>query len=198
MAIITSIEEAQASIKVSVTRPYIAAIGPRKVSVDLAKLKKAGVSAMMFNAGSLYDSSHKKKTYKNPYLDSQVKKCLEANMPFGLYADVRSRSEIEADAECRALYYILDSQPPKLGIWLHMDTGKSRSVNDKIINVYYKYIEKWGFKGKCGIYIAKDKINTISWDDFQDKFNLWAVSKMKDFKTVENKLLMPEMFEMPD
>ena len=198
MAFVTSIEEAQKSVKLGNTSPYIATIGPKKVTVDYAKLKKAGVSAMMFNAGSLYDASHQKKTYLNPYLGGQVKKCLEANMPFALYATVRAKNEVEADAECRALYYILDLYPPKLGVWLHMATGQSRDTNDKIIKVYYKYIQKWGFTGRCGIYIAKDKIGNISWDDFQDKFNLWAISAMKNFKSVENKLLTPEMFEMPD
>ncbi len=188
----------QSLIKVNAIDPYIATIGPTNVSVDYKKLKDYKVSAVMFNAGSLFDAGHKQKIYKNPYLDSQVKKCEEANLPYALYADVRAKNEIEADAECRALYYILATFSPKLGIWLHITADHGLATNDKIIDVYYKYIEKWGLKARCGIYIEKSKLSTISWSKYQDKFYLWAIDKMTDFKKVENKLLQPSMFEVPD
>lgn len=188
----------QSLIKVNAIDPYIATIGPKDVSVDYKKLKENKVSAMMFNAGSLFDAGHKQKIYKNPYLDSQVKKCEEANLPYALYADVRAKNEIDADAECRALYYILATFSPKLGIWLHIMDDHGLATNDKIIDVYYKYIEKWGLKARCGIYIEKSKLSTISWSKYQDKFYLWAIDKMTDFKKVENKLLQPSMFEVPD
>lgn len=186
----------QALIKVSKIDPYIAIIGPISLSVSYADLKKHKVSAMMFNAGSLYDIQHKKKTYINPFLAKQVKECMEANMPFALYADVKAHNVIEADAECRALYYILDLYPPKFGIWLKMDTGQNLATNDKIINVYYKYITEWGLKGRCGIYIEISKLSTISWSSFQDKFYLLGVDKSIDYKKVEGKLLQPSMFEV--
>ena len=184
------------TLKVSAIDPYIASIGPIKTNFDYSVLKKNKVAAMMFNAGSLFDIQHKKKTYKNPFLDEQVKKCEEQNMPFALYADVKAHNVVEADAECRALYYILDLHPPKLGIWLKMDTGQSVGTNDAIIEVYYKYIEKWGLKSRCGIYIDISKLSTISWDKFQDRFYLWGIDKKIDFKTVEKKLLQPSMFEV--
>ena len=198
--LITSMKEAQNSIKLGKVDPYVAIIGPHKVDADFSKLEKYGVSAMMFCAGSLYDSSHnKKKVYKNSYLDDQVKRCMAADMPFALYADVRAKNEIEADAECRVLYYIIAEHSPKLGLWLRMQTGsKIAATNDKILNVYYKYIVKWGLKDRCGIYIEKSKINTFSWGSFQDKFYLLAIDHMSSFKSVENKLLTPEMFEMPN
>ena len=186
----------QSLIKVSAIDPYLAIIGPIASDVDYAELRKFKVSAMMFNAGSLYNIQHKKKTYINPFLDSQVTKCLEANMPFALYADVKAHNEIEADAECKALYYILDLYPPKFGIWLKMDTGQGVSMNDKIINVYYKYITEWGLKGRCGIYIDIAKLSTISWSSFQDKFYLLGIDKSIDYKKVEGKLLQPSMFEV--
>lgn len=185
-------------IKVNQIDPYIAIIGPTKESTDYKKLKDSGVSAMMFNVGGLYDGSHKKKLYKNPYLENQVNRCLAVNLPYALYADVRAHSEIEADAECRALYYILAEYSPKLGLWLLINTGKDLALNDKIIDVYYKYIERWGLVGRCGIYIEKSKINTISWSSYQDKFYLCAIDRMTNFKSVEGKLLEPSMFEVPD
>ena len=176
--------------------PYMAIIGPIKTSISYSTLKKNKVSAMMFNAGSLFDIQHKKKTYINPFLASQVKQCDEMNLPYALYADVKAKNEIEADAECRALYYILDLYPPKLGIWLKLDTGQGAEINDKIINVYYKYIVEWGLKGRCGIYIDISKISSFSWSKFQDKFYLLGINKKIDLKTIEGKLLQPSMFEV--
>jgi hypothetical protein len=184
------------TIKTSAIDPYVAIIGPISTSIDYATLKKNKVAAMMFNAGSLFDIQHKKKTYLNPFLAGQVKKCDEQNLPYALYADVKAHNEIEADAECRALYYILDLHPPKLGIWLKLDTGQSVAMNDKIIDVYYKYIEEWGMKGRCGIYIETSKLSSFSWDKFQDKFYLLGINKSIDLKTIEGKLLQPSMFEV--
>jgi hypothetical protein len=79
-----------------------------------------------------------------------------------------------------------------------MLTGQGVAMNDKILDVYYKYITKWGLRGRCGIYIAKDKIKTISWENYEDRFYLLAIDRMKNFKSVENKLLQPEMFDIPD
>jgi hypothetical protein len=194
-----TIKDAQNKIHTNVTAPYMAIIGPSKVTIAYDKLLSYGVCALMFNAGSRFDGAGNTKVYyKNTYLDSQVKQCMAADFPFALYADVRSKNVIQADAECKSLYYILAEYPPKLGIWLHMCTGTNVKVNDQIIDVYYKYIERWGFKERCGIYIAKDKLNTFSWSNYQDKFYLLAVDHVKDFKSIDGKLLMPEMFEVPD
>lgn len=184
------------TIKVKAIDPYAVVIGAVKVDTDFKKLKDADVAFMMFNAGSLFDSSHKKKTYKNPYLDNHITRCMEVNLPFALYADVRAHSEIEADAECRALYYILAEHSPKLGIWLHMDTNQSLAVNDKIIAVYYKYIQQWGLQSRCGFYMPISKLATISWSSYQDKFYLWGIDTSLDLKKVSGKLLQPSMFEV--
>lgn len=184
------------TIKVKAIDPYAVVIGAVKVDTDFKKLKDADVAFMMFNAGSLFDSSHKKKTYKNPYLDNHITRCMEVNLPFALYADVRAHSEIEADAECRALYYILAEHSPKLGIWLHMDTNQSLAVNDKIIAVYYKYIQQWGLQSRCGFYMPISKLGTISWSSYQDKFYLWGIDTSLDLKKVSGKLLQPSMFEV--
>ena len=186
----------QSLIKVSAIDPYIATIPPIKESINYANLKKYRVSGMMFNAGSLYDSSHRKKTYQNPYLNSQIKRCMSANLSFALYADVKAHNEIEADAECRALYYTVSEYSPELGLWLYINTQRDQEMNDKIINVYYKYIELWGLKHRCGIYIEISRLSMISWSKFQDKFYLWGIDKSLDFKNVEGKLLQPSMFEV--
>lgn len=201
MAFIATIKDLQNSIKTEKFTPYIATIGPTSVKPDYDKLKEAGVSAMMFNAGGLYDHPHiPRKYYKNSHLDSQVKACLEAKLPFALYADVRAKSKAEADAECKALYYILAEHSPQLGIWLHMDTPSTvkLATNDIIIDVYYRYITEWGLKGRCGIYIDKSFLSKFSWTNYQEDFYLWMIDKVTSFKNIDDKLLMPSMFEVPD
>ena len=184
-------------IKLDQISPYMATLGPTAKAADFSFLKNNDVTMIMLYGGSLYDSSHKeKKTYENPNLASLAKGCTEANLPFALYVDVRSHTEIEADAECRALYYVISSYPPKFGVWLHLDTKNTQATNDKIIDIYYKYLQRWGLTDRCGIYIEISKLSSISWDKFQNKFYLCGIDKTLDFKKVENKLLEPSMFEV--
>ena len=184
-------------IKVDQISPYIATLGPSVKSADFSFLKKNDVVAIMLYGGALYDASHKeKKVYQNPNLASLAKSCTEANLPYAMYVDVRSRTVIEADAECRALYYVISEFPPKFGVWLHLDTKNSQGTNDKIIEIYYKYLQQWGLTDRCGIYIKISDLSTISWSKFQNKFYLWGIDKTLDFKKVEDKLLEPSMFEV--
>lgn len=178
--------------------PFVATISPQdNPTLDYDKIKEARISAMAFFGGELFTGSHVKKTYINPYLENQIQQCNDAGMPYLLYVNVRSQTEIEADAECKALYYIVSHFPPKLGLWLCIKTTNSVEMNDKIIEVYYKYIEQWGLKSKCGFYLDKSQLSDISWTSFQDRFNLWLIDPM-DVTKVDNELLQPEMFEVPD
>ena len=184
-------------IKLDQISPYMATLGPSVKSADFSFLKKNNVSAIMIYGGALYDATHREqKQYVNPNLASLAKGCTEANLPFALYVDVRSRTEIEADAECRALYYVISEYPPKFGVWLHLDTKNKQALNDKIITIYYNYFQQWGLTDRCGIYIKISDLSSISWGKFQDKFYLCGIDKTLDFKKVENKLLEPSMFEV--
>ena len=178
--------------------PFVATIPPDYyATLDYDKIKSARISAMAFFGGELFDSYHNKRTYINPYLANQVQQCNLGGLPYMLYVNVRSSSEIEADAECKALYYVLAQYPPKLGLWLCLKTHNHVEMNDKIIEVYYRYIEKWGLKGKCGLYLDKAQLSDITWTSFQERFNLWLIDP-KDVTTVDNELLQPEMFEVAD
>lgn len=181
-----------------VATPYVAIVDEKYVDFDYEKVKEAKISGMMFYAGTLYDVVHKQRKYTNPYLGKVVKACDAANMPYGLHCKVRARSTIEADAECRALYYVLDRYPPKLGLWLTIETGMSKAINDDIIKVYYKNLVEWGFQNDCGFYLTPTQLNSISWDKWSDKFYLMEVDHNIDLATVEDQLLTPEMFEVPD
>ena len=180
------------------TTPFVATIAPQyNPTLDYDKIKKARISAMSFFAGELFDSSHNKKIYVNPYLSNQVQQCNGAGMPYMLYVNVRAKTEIEADEECRTLYYVLAQFPPKLGIWLTLQTNNSIELNNSILEIYYKYMERWGFKSKCGFYLTPEQLAKFDWPKFQDRFSLWLISP-KNVSEVDDELLQPDMFEVPD
>ena len=188
----------KASVNASATIPYLVSVAPSyRGDIDYSALKSARVSAIMFYGGQLYNDAHVKQTYVNPYLDSLVKDCNAHGMAFGIYVNIRAKSEIEADAECKALYYVLAHYPPILGIWLRVKTNNLRSMNDRILEVYYKYIDKWGLGQRCGLYLNEYELNDITWTTFQDRFYLWMIKSM-DVSEIDDELLDPVMFEVPD
>ena len=186
------------TINTEMMRPFVATVLPTYTGkIDYDKVKNARISAMMFFGGELYNRSHIKQTYVNSNLKSLVKSCNDAGMPYALYVNVRSKTVIEADEECRALYYVVSGYPPTLGLWLSLQTNNSKDMNDKILEVYYRYIEKWGLKARCGLYLTPEQLSKITWNVFKDRFYLWQIDPM-DVSKVDDELLQPEMFEVPD
>ena len=186
-------------IKTESMQPFVATVLPGNNPVlDYAKIRAARISAMMFFGGELYDTSHKKKSvYVNPYLSDQVKRCDNAGLPYAIYVNIRAKTEIEADEECRTLYYVISQFSPKMGLWLSVKTNNSVAINDKILEVYYRYIDRWGLKARCGLYLSAEELSTITWNSFKDRFYLWQIAPM-DVSKVDDELLEPEMFEVPD
>lgn len=179
-------------------KPFVATIFENtNPKLDYGLIKSSRVSAMMFFAGELYDNSHNKKTYINPYLDGQVNQCSSAGLPYALYANVKAKTIIEADAECRALYYVVAQYPPTMGLWLSIKTSNTTGINDDILELYYKYITKWGLAARCGLYITPTQLSKITWGKFQERFYLWLIDPM-NIEDVDDELLQPEMFEVPD
>jgi len=178
--------------------PFIATLPPTtSKKLDYDKIKDARISGMSFFAGELFDNSHIQKTYMNPHLPELIQPCNDSGLPYALYVNVRAKNEIEADAECRSLYYILAKFPPVLGIWLSLKTYNSNDMNDSILEIYYKFINKWGLGQRCGFYIEKDILDKFTWTKFQDRFYLWLIDPM-DVTKVDDELLQPEMFEVAD
>lgn len=177
--------------------PYVATVlEGQNPTLDYKAIEKAKISAMMFYGGQLYNAGHIKQTYTNPYLANQVKQCNDFGMPYAVYVNVRAKSVIEADEECQALYYMISRYSPKLGLWLSLQSPVSKDLNNKIVEVYYRYIEKWGLKARCGLYLTKTQLNNIAWDTFKDRFYLWLIDPMK-VSEVTTELLQPSMFEVP-
>ena len=182
--------------------PYIATVAPDMVKVDYVELVNNKVSGMMFYAGWLYNNHHKghvpRDTYINPYLEEQISECNEAELPYALCAIVRSKSRIEADAECRRLYYIVAKFPPKLGLWLFLDMHNFKTINEEILDCYYKYITEWGLGARCGLYVDKSRLTQIDWNKYQNKFHLWLVDHV-DQTTLDNinsRVLYSSFFEV--
>lgn len=179
--------------------PFAATILPMyNPTLDYNKIKAARISMMMFFGGEYYDASHsKKKTYLNPNLSRLVQECNNAGMPYALYVNVWAKTLIEADEECKSLYYILSQFPPKLGIWLSLQFNNSIEKNNAILELYYRYIEKWGLKARCGLYVTPNQLKKITWGRFTDRFYLWMIDPM-DVEKIDDELLDPEIFEVPD
>lgn len=182
-----------------VMTPYIGVVGETDTNVDYRILKSSKVSGMMFCGGAYFDITHSRRSnYFNPYLGKLVKDCEAANLPYALFWCVRSRNHIEADAEAKALYYVVSKYPPKLGIWLKVSTGNTVAINDDILSLYLRKIESWGLGSKCGLYVTPTQLASLSWSKFEDKFYLWMIDYDIDLSTIDNQILQPEMFEVPD
>jgi len=185
-------------INVEATKPFVVTPSPQfNQTIDYSKLKEARVSAMMFFGGELFSSSHEKKTYVNPNLTKLVQDCNSAGLPYALYVNVRAKGAIDADAECKTLYYVLAQFPPKLGIWLSLQFNNSIELNNQILEIYYRYFEQWGVSAKCGLYVTPEQLKLIDWRNFESRFYLWMIQDMP-VTNVDDELLTPEMFEVPD
>lgn len=186
--------------------PYIATVSPNAKKIDYPALINAKVSGMMFCAGWWYDdytAGHiPRKEYINPHLEEQILSCQSAGLPYALYAIVRAKNEIEADAECKRLYYVLAKYPPKLGIWLQLDMHNQRSpvnINELVLDRYYRYITDWGLSARCGLYMDKSRMYQIDWNKYQNKFYLWLEDRIRDqhtLDTINDKVLKSSFFEV--
>lgn len=184
--------------------PFIATVAPNVNKVDYDALIKAKVSGMMFCAGWLYNNytaGHTpRKEYVNPHLEKQVVECQANGLPYALYAIVRAKTRIEADAECKRLYYVISKYPPALGLWLFLDMHNSpKGKNEEILDCYYKYIVDWGLSAKCGLYVDSSRLLQIDWNKYQYKFYLWLSDHITDqhtLDTINDEVLKSSFFEV--
>jgi len=177
-------------------KPFVATVlGQYDPKLDYDRIRNARISAMMFYAGELFDVSHVKHTYLNPKLAYQVEQCNSAGLPYALYVNVRARNEIEADAECKALYYVISQFSPKLGLWLSLNLNNSVDMNNKIVSIYYKFIYSWGLVDRCGLYVTRSQLQQITWENFENVFYLWCIEP-EDVNNIDDELLDPSLFDI--
>ena len=188
---------ARSTIAIGATKPLIVTPDSSVSSINYDQLRELGVIGTMLWAGGLFDANRKlRKSYANPNINVQVENAKKYNMPWALYADVRSKTSDEARKECRELYYVISKHSPKLGIWLHLDfTGISKLSAKEIINIYYDKIVEWGLKGRCGFYATKDQATLIDWPQWTDKFAFWWISMLDDVEALDS-ILTPSLFQI--
>lgn len=183
-------------VSVDKINPYVACIEPNAVNINYSNLIKSKVVGVLFYCGGLYDSAGtRRNTYQSSTLLAQLK-LLNSAMPYGLYCDVRAKDQKQAKEECKQLYYVLAKYPPKLGIWLKLNLGSSKTTNDSILNTYYQYLTQWGLSSKCGIYCSRSQLSSISWtNNFSSKYSLLIVDHQKSLNDLES-LITPEFFKV--
>lgn len=184
----------QSIVQTEYIHPYIATFDSSIKKIDADKLRNNDVVAAMLYAGHYYDTLHNVVSkYEPTNLSTQVSQLND--MPYALWCTCRARSTTEALKELDELYYVISKYPPKLGMWVKLETGKGILINNSILKVYNDRLVKWGLKDKCGIYATKSDMNKFTWSDFQDKYYLWMIDRVSNISEVENTLLTPEFFD---
>lgn len=174
--------------------PFIVTMDRRSPDVDFKSLKDNKVIGAVFEAGYLFDSIHMKQSiYKNPKLDSQVKAALDANLVYGLYADVRARSVEEAKQEIKELALVVRRHSPQIGLWLRLYLNNIKSINNKILETYYESLYKLGLKDQMGIYVTPSQLSTIDWESYYEKWYLWIIDPVDNVNEIEE-FLTPQFF----
>lgn len=162
--------------------------------IDFKKMSENNVGGVIIEAGYLFNAAHVKQYYRNPKIDTQCKAASAANMPFGLYAISKARSETEAREELYELSFCIRKYPPMIGMWIEFNLAKSKSQNDKIVEYYKKELTRLGLKDSIGIMANTTELKNISWSDKHYKdWSLWLVDHVDSVSTIEA-LLTPDLF----
>lgn len=176
---------ADMGIDESQVNPFIVTVDPSLTSIDFAVLKSLRVSGAMLYAGQKFNSGTytRRSVFRASNLKKQVALCQDNNMLFALYTNVLARNTQEAKEELQQLYYTASRYPPGLGLWLALKfNNKSKSANNSILETYYKTLTEYGLMNGCGLYVTESQLETIDWDAFKDRFQLWLI---KDCDTKE-------------
>lgn len=184
----------QSLIQVNEIHPYIVRPDSSVAKLDMTKLKNNDVVAGMAYAGCYFDTLHNVRSkYESTNLKSQIKYFDSVEMPYALWCHMRGRNNTEIKDELSELYYVISKYPPKLGIWVKIETGKTKSLNDIFLKKYKEEFIKWGLKDKFGIFATKSDMTKFTWKTFQDSFYLWMVDHTSTSEYA-NTLLTPEFF----
>ena len=177
--------------------PYIITIDRNSPDINYSRMKDVGVVGAMIEAGYLYDSIHSEVSYNNPKLKSQVQACVDADIPFALYCDVKARSVAEAKRELYYLAFCIRLYPPALGVWLHLQLVKSQSINNSIIDTYYEELVRLGLKDRVGFYVTRSELQAIDWDKYKDTWYLWWNFHIDNISDI-NQLMVPQFFVLDE
>lgn len=174
-------------------KPYIAVFSRKSPDIDMNRLKIVGVIGVMIESGSLYDSIHIEREYRNPKLEKQVNKVIKSELPFAFYHEVRAKSLSEAKKELYELQLCIQKYQPVLGVWLRLLFNNTKDMNNKIVDKYKSYLINLGLKNKIGFYVTKDELKKIDWKDRCNDWYLWLINHVSNISEIEC-LLEPEFF----
>lgn len=175
---------------------YVATLDRYSPEVNYDQLKKNNLGGVIIEAGYLYNAAHVEQYYRNPKIHEQCIAASQADVPFGLYCDCKARSIAEAKKEIYQLSFCIRKYPPVLGMWVHFQLVKSKSVNDSIIDYYKNELIRLGLKGMIGILATEKELETFSWKDKHEKdWELWLNKHVDSINAIET-LLTPEFFSV--
>lgn len=153
---------------------YVATLDRYSPEVNYDQLKKNNLGGVIIEAGYLYNAAHVEQYYRNPKIHEQCIAASQADVPFGLYCDCKARSIAEAKKEIYQLSFCIRKYPPVLGMWVHFQLVKSKSVNDSIIDYYKNELIRLGLKGMIGILATEKELETFSWKDKHEKIGSYG------------------------
>lgn len=154
--------------------PYIITIDQNSGTQDYTGLRELGVQGVAIDMGSYFSPLHTvNSSFQQPKLKSQIEAANEANMPYGLFTTIRSRSIEEAKLELFEIKLVVRKYQPKNGLWFKLGMSSDTYTNNKILEYYYTYLENLGFKDQIGIYASKEQLKQISWSKFYEDWYLW-------------------------
>lgn len=177
--------------------PYIVTIDrSTSASMRYDSLKASGVVGAILEVGYLFDSQHiKVQKFQQPLFEQQLHRINEANLECGYYVTSRARNVSEANSEIFELSIILRRRPPRLGVWVKFEPTSDKATNDAIIDQYKSALIRLGFIGRIGLYLTKESLDKISWNQHQDSWLLWIIDHVQDTSDLKT-LLDPEFFDM--
>lgn len=175
--------------------PYIITINEQTPDLDIDKLKSADVVGACIDIGSYFDEAHNvRPTFLNKKLERQFNQFNEKNLAVALYSTVRARNEDEVLKELKEVRLAVLRFPPNSGLWLKpVFYSSSKSVNDKLIDTYYKTLYKLGFNDQVGFYCDKSQMERFDWDKYQDNWYWWMDRHIKDVSKI-HQLPSPKFF----
>ena len=175
---------------------YVATLDRYSPEVNYKSLKENNLGGVIIEAGYLYNAAHVEQYYRNPKIHEQCIAASQADVPFGLYCDCKARSIDEAKKELYQLSFCIRKYPPVLGMWVHFQLVKSKSVNDSIVDYYKNYLILLGLKGMIGILATEKELETISYKDkHQEDWELWLNKHVNSVNEIET-LLDPTFFSV--
>lgn len=175
---------------------YVATLDRYSPAVNYDQLKKNNLGGVIIEAGYLYNAAHVEQYYRNPKIHEQCIAASQADVPFGLYCDCKARSVEEAKKELYQLSFCIRKYPPVLGMWVHFQLVKSKTINDSIVDYYKNYLILLGLKGMIGILATEKELETISYKDKHEKdWELWLNKHVNSVNEIET-LLDPTFFSV--